>query len=109
MIPGTQLKINLKITKKLTVKHLNSKLDISSLESYIENNIIPRSLREKVIPAKNLHNPRFLGEWKKQCINHGIEIMWLIIEEEKLQLLELADQIDESSKALDPFKDNLVY
>lgn len=42
-------------------------------------------------------------------INHGIEIMRLIVEEEKLQLVELSDQIDESTKALGPFKDKLEF
>lgn len=40
--------------KKLVIRSLNRKWDILSPESYISNKIIPRGLREKVVPATHL-------------------------------------------------------
>lgn len=92
--------------KKLIIKSLNRKWDILSLESYIERGIVPRGLRERVVPATHLHTEKFLTKWKEQCIKHGLEVMRLIVEEEKDQLTSLQIQIQETSEKLEPLKDN---
>lgn len=91
--------------KRATIKSLNRKWDILSLESYIEQGIIPRGLRERVIPATHLQNERFLEKWKTTCINHGIEVMRLIVEEEKLQLKTIQDEIESIRGKLEPLKE----
>lgn len=98
-----------KLHKKLTIKQLNRKWDILSLESYIAKGLIPRGLRERVIPAEHLHNERFLTKWKQECIDHGLSVMKLIVEEEKLQASELQSQIEASLQQLEPFKDQLEF
>lgn len=54
-------------------------------------------------PAEHLQNKSFLTKWKQTCINHGLEVMKLIIQEEKLQLSEIQTQIDEHLQQLEPF------
>lgn len=98
-----EIKSRFKDHKKLLIKHLNRKWDICFLETYIANKIVPRGLRDKTIPAEHLHSPGFLEKWKELCINHGISVMKIIVEEEKIQLGELAAAIAESSTGLDPF------
>lgn len=72
------LKILFNEHKILTIKQLNWKWDILSLESYIDKKIIPQGLWERVTPAEHLQNERFLTRWKQTCI----EIMKLIVEKE---------------------------
>lgn len=67
--------------------------------------MIPRGLRESVIPAQHLQTEQFLLKWKELCIDHGINIMQTTIEEEKRQLVELETQIEESAVLLEPHKD----
>lgn len=98
------LKGLLKNHKKLTIKFLNRKWDISSLKSHIENKIIPRGLRERVIPAGHLHTPRFLELWKQSCLEWGLAILNMIVEEEQIQLEEIKKEIDNSVQLLEPYK-----
>lgn len=91
--------------KKLLVKHQNRKWDVSFLETYINHRIVPRGLRDHMVPAEHLHNERFLPKWKEPCINHGIAVMGLIVEEEKIQLDELKEMIDASAQGLDSLKE----
>lgn len=93
----------LKNHKKLTIKILNRKWDIASLQSHVTQRVVPRGLRERVVPAQHLHTPRFLVVWKKACIDRGIELMKLIIQEEQLQLDETQDELDKSTSLLEPF------
>lgn len=75
--------------KKIVVKHLNRKWGVFFLENYISQKIIPRGLRDSIIPTEHLHTVTFIPKWKELCISHGIELMKLIVEEEKLQLINL--------------------
>lgn len=102
---GDNIKTLFKEHKKLAVKSLNGKWDILSLGSYVNNKIVPRGLRERVDPATHLQKERFLEKWIKQCIDHEIEVMKLIIEEERIQLEVLQSQVDKSRMRLEPFKD----
>lgn len=90
--------------KKLMIKFLNRKWDISSLESHISNEIIPRGLRERIIPAEHLHTPRFLSIWKDECLNRGLSLMKLIVTEEEAQLSDLREELENSAKLLEPYK-----
>lgn len=90
--------------KKLVIKFLNRKWDISSLKSHISKQIIPRGLRERVIPAEHLHTPRFLSAWKTECLNRGLSLLKLIVDEEEAQLEEIRVELDASAKSLEPFK-----
>lgn len=99
----------LRSIKKLINKSLNRKWDALSLESYIQSGIIPRGLRERVVPAAHLHTENFLSKWKAECIKHGLEVMRLIVEEEKDQLISLQQQIDISGSKLEPFKDSAEF
>lgn len=98
------LKKLLKNHKKLTIKFLNRKWDISSLKSHIEHKFIPRGLREKVIPAGHLHTPRFLEVWKNSCLDRGLAILQMIVDEEQTQLDEIKKEIDTSVQLLEPYK-----
>lgn len=89
-----EIRSGFKEHKKLLTKHLNRKWDVSFLETYIQQKIVPRGLRDRTIPAEHLQNDRFLPKWKELCINHGIAVMALIVEEERLQLVELSGQIE---------------
>lgn len=98
-----ETKTRFKEHKKLLIGHLNRKWNVSFLETYICQKIVPRGLRDKVIPAEHLHNGRFLDKWKALCIDHGISVIqWF---QEKLQLDELTTLISDSSLGLEPFKD----
>lgn len=90
--------------KKLMIKFLNHKLDISSLKSYISHNIIPRGLRERIVPAEHLYTPRFLEAWKEECLNRGLALMKIIVLEEETQLEEIKGELEISAKALEPHK-----
>lgn len=92
--------------KKLTIKFLNRKWNISSLKSHIENRIILRGLRERVTPAGHLHTPRFIEAWKASCVKRGLEIMQMIVDEEEIQLNEIKADIEVSAGLLEPFKTN---
>lgn len=59
-------------------------------------------LRERVITAQHLHTEQFLNEWKDLCIAHGLAVMKLIIQKESRQLADLKNQIEESTKLLEP-------
>lgn len=61
--------------------------------------------KERVVPATHLQTERFLDKWRKKFIDHGLEVMRLIVEEEKLQLETLQTQIAESSNKLEPLKE----
>lgn len=98
------LKKLFKTHKKLTIKFLNRKWDISSLKSHIDHKIIPRGLRERIIPAGHLHTPRFLKLWKESCLERGLDTLRMIVNEEELQLEEIRIEIDNSVKLLEPFK-----
>lgn len=58
------------------------------------------------MPAAHLHTKNFLEKWQKECIGHGIEVMKLIVEEEKDQLCTLQQSITESGIKLEPFKES---
>lgn len=94
----------LKHHKKLMIKFLNRKWDISSLRSHISNQIIPRGLRERVIHAEHLHTPRFLLVWKDECFNRVLSFMKLIVAEEEAQLQEIREELETSAKLLEPYK-----
>lgn len=91
--------------KKLLIRHLNRKWDVSSLETYISHRIVPRVLRDRTIPAEHLHTDRLLPKWKELCINHGLAVMRLIVDEEKIQLTTIQEQIEESARGLVALKD----
>ncbi|XP_068114979.1 uncharacterized protein [Hyperolius riggenbachi] len=95
--------------RKLTLKHLRRKWNISTLESYREARVLPWGIREKIIPAEHLRNDRFLPKWKAASIAHGFVVLGLIIEEEKIQLTEIREAVDTSIEALDPYKENPVF
>lgn len=103
------LKKLLKNHKKLTIKYLNRKWDISTLKSHIEHKVIPRGLRERVVPAAHLHSTRFLDIWRKSCIDRGLEVMRLIVEEELAQLSEIQTEIDNSAQLLEPYKQDQEF
>lgn len=113
--PGAELqaqddiKFLFKEHKKLIIKSLNRKWDILSLESYIQRGIIPRGLRERVVPSAHLHMDSFFSKWKAECIKHGLEAMKLIVEEEKEQLTALEQQITLSGSKLEPLKESAEF
>lgn len=84
---------------------LNHKWDVSFLENYITQKIIPRALRDRVIPAEQLHNDKCIPKLKELCISHGIDLMRLIVEEEMAQLEDLKTEIDQSSLDLSLVKE----
>lgn len=86
------------------IKFLNRKWDISSLKSHISNQIIPRGLRERVVPAEHLHTPRFLSVWRTECLNRGLSLMKIIVTEEEAQLQEIREELEISAKLLEPYK-----
>lgn len=88
-----------------TMKLLKRTFNIISLEAYVEAKLIPQGLRESVIPAEYLHNDRFLNIWKEEEVKHGLYLIGLIIEEERIQLHELEGQLQESVKILDEYQD----
>lgn len=95
--------------KHLTIKQLKRQWDVCSLESYVENAIIPKGLRERIIPAEHLKTERFMVKWKQECLDHGLKVLQLIIEEEKLQLSELNEQIKASVEVLDIHRDDVNF
>lgn len=95
--------------KKLTIKYLNRKWNISSLESHITFGVIPRGLRERVVPAEHLYTPRFMEKWKAKCIEHGLSVIQLIVDEEKIQLDELKAELEQSSKELEPLQNEVDF
>lgn len=76
----------------LTMKHLKRKWNIIALEAYLQAQMIPRGLRERIVPADHLHNDRFLKIWAEESVKHGLHMIGLIVEEEKTQLQELETQ-----------------
>ncbi|KAM9305433.1 uncharacterized protein PAF06_013989 [Gastrophryne carolinensis] len=48
---------------------------------------------------------RFMQKWQNECIEHGLRVMQLIIEEEQIQLTELDNSIKESCSKLDTLAD----
>lgn len=89
----------------ITIKHLKRKWNIASLEAYVEAKLIPWGLRERIILAEHLDNDRFLNVWKGESIKHGLHLMGLIVAEEKTQVEELEEQLQESVKILDGYQD----
>lgn len=61
-------------------------------------------MRDKTIPAEHLHTDSFLPKWKELCINHGLAVMGLIVDEEKTQLTTIHERIEESARSLETFK-----
>lgn len=86
------------------ITFFNHKWDIASLKSHISNKIIPRGLREWVVPAAHLHTPSFLEVWKEECLNRGLTLMKLIVAEEEAQLQEIREELKISAKLLEPHK-----
>lgn len=84
------------------LKHLNRKWDVSSLETYISQQIIPRGLRDRIV---HLHTDTFLPKWEELCIDHSLAVMGLIVQEEKLQLISIQQQIQVSAQGLEELKD----
>lgn len=105
----SRLKKRFKEHKKLTIKYLNRKWDISSLESHIKFGVIPRGLRERVVPVEHLHTPRIMEKSKAKCIEHGLSIIQLIVDEEKIQLDELKVELDQRSKELQPLQCEVYF
>lgn len=73
-----EIRSRFKEHKNLLTRHLNRKCNVSFLESYVQHKIIPRGLRDKVVPVEHLHNDYFLEKWKTLCIKHGLAVMQLI-------------------------------
>lgn len=97
-----EIKNKFKEHKIFLLKHLNRKWDVSSLETYISQRIIPRGLRDRIV---HLHTDTFLPKWKELCIDHGLAVMGLIVQEEKLQLISIQQQIQVSAQGLEQLKD----
>lgn len=70
--------------------------------------VIPRGLREKVVPAEHMHTPRFMEKWKAKCLAHGLLVFQLIVDEEKAQLDEFIIELEQSSKVLVSYGRNLI-
>lgn len=102
---GEEIKIKFKEHKKLLIRHLNRKWDVSFLDTSIEHKIIPTGLKNRITPAEHFHTNKFLPKWKELCINHGLAIMGLIVEEENIQLIEIKEQIEEGARGLEALKE----
>lgn len=70
-----------------------------------EHKIIPRGLGDRIIPAEHLHTDRFLPKWKELCINRGLAVMGLKVEEERIQLAEIKKFIEQSACGLEGLKE----
>lgn len=103
---GNDLKQLFKEHKQLVIKQLKRKWDICSLESYVASSMVPKGLRQRIIPAAHLRTERFQAKWEKLCLEQGLQVLGLIIEEEKAQLEEINMQIETSVGKLEEVKDD---
>lgn len=52
-----------------------------------------------------MHNDRFLQIWTEELVKHGLHMICLIIDEEKIQQQDLEIQLKDSIKLLDEYQD----
>lgn len=61
-----------------------------------------------MVPTEHLHTSRFMEKWKAKCLDHGLSVIQLIVEE-KAQLDELKMELERSSKVLEPLQGESVF
>lgn len=76
--------------------------EVQSLDTYIKHKIVPRGLRNHIIPAARLRSPDFIKKWEKESIESSLRLMGLLLEEEKTVLsgieTELKEVIEQTKK-----------
>ncbi|XP_044142548.1 uncharacterized protein LOC122932281 isoform X2 [Bufo gargarizans] len=64
--------------------NIKSWWEIKSLESYLEQKIVPRGLRIRIRPADRISSPGFLVRWEDTLTHNSLSLMKLLLDEERL-------------------------
>lgn len=86
-------KIAFKELNRLYKEHLASWWEVQSLDNYIRQGIVPRGLRISVTPVQKQRSPGFTTRWEQLATKSSLQLMTLLLEEERLNLTSLTDKL----------------
>lgn len=92
--------------KNLTVSETHTQWDIAYLETYVKNNMVPRSLRWEVSPQKG---DVLLEDWFKYFNEAGVNLLTYFIERKSAKLLHLDEEIKTLKDKLNPLRESNEY
>ncbi|XP_069600643.1 uncharacterized protein [Ranitomeya imitator] len=72
----------------------------TTLENYVDQNIIPRGLRVQVYPSFDLEDTELIQRWKKAATCCSLEFLRIIIDKNSISLNLIDKEIDEIHKSL---------
>lgn len=78
--------------------------EIRSLESYIAHKIVPRGLRISITPATRINSPRLLARWEEELTKSSLNLMELLLEEERVFFEKSSCRLRELIEAALKFK-----
>lgn len=94
--------------EKLRNKQLCVWWDANTLHSYIAKNMIPRGLRIKKVPSAK-YSEDFIVKWNEILSECSLNLMRLLVEQEKTMLRDISVEIQTVVTALTPFQVSAEY
>lgn len=94
----------MRILEKLKLQETRIWWDLTTLQKYVDHNMIPRGLKLKKLPT-NIYSEQFKEDWNTILSNCSIQLMNLIIKNESEKLKDLAENITIEETKLEEFKD----
>lgn len=91
------------------IKLTKSWWTVSTYDKYIENNIIPRGLRIKILPTFETHDENFKAKWEDVLHKCSMQLLKLACEHEKGLVSELTSKINDIERRLSEFSHNELY
>lgn len=85
-------------------KQIRTWWDICTMEQYLKDNIIVRSLRWEVTPQDGLDDFESMTEWLNFFNGAGLKLQELILKWKQLKMTKLVTKINELHAQLDPIK-----
>lgn len=87
-------------------KQVRTWWDICSLEQYIKEKVIIRSLRWDVTPQDGLDDQGSMQEWLDFFNGVGFKLQQLVLQRKKRKMANLESRINDLQQQLDPIKDS---
>lgn len=90
-------------------KQIRTWWDICTIEHYLKERIILRSLRWEVTPQDGLDDPASMQDWLDFFNGVGLKLQQLVLERKKKKMTKLETIIKELQQQLEPIKDLQQY
>lgn len=94
--------------EKLLVKELKVWYDLTTLENYVDKNMIPRGRRIRKIPS-TVNDDDFTAKWNSILTNCSIKLIQLIISQEATVFNDVRSEIKDIQKNIIPFAEMELF